>query len=128
MDLLLNTNPLSPSYGDLTYRNGPLSRDLTTQARIEVVAQRLLIRLKTFREEWFLDQTYGVPYFQSILGSKSSKSKIDLIFQQQILLEDGVREITSFQSTLSNREYRMTFRVRVNTGEITPDITITPII
>ena len=127
MDLLLNTNPLSPSYGDLTYRNGPLSRDLTTQARIEVVAQRLLIRLSTWREEWFLDQSYGVPYW-NILGSKTSKSAVDLIFQQQILLEEGVREITSFQSTLSNREYRMTFRVRVNTGEITPDITITPII
>lgn len=127
MDLLLNTNPLSPSYGDLTYRNGPLSRDLTTQARIEVVAQRLLIRLSTWREEWFLDTEYGVPYW-NILGRKTSKSAVDLIFQQQILLEEGVREITSFQSTLSNREYRMTFRVRVNTGEITPDITITPII
>lgn len=125
MDLLLNTNPLSPSYGDLTYRNGPLSRDLTTQARIEVVAQRLLIRLSTWREEWFLDTEYGVPYW-NILGRKTSKSAVDLIFQQQILLEEGVREITSFQSTLSNREYRMTFRVRVNTGEITPDITITP--
>ena len=78
MDLLLDTDPLSSSYGDLTWKNGPLTPSYTTQSRVDVVAQRLLIRLRNFEGEWFLDTSYGVPYW-SILGHKIKKSaKISL--------------------------------------------------
>ena len=126
MDLLIDQDPLSPSYGDLTFKNGPLTPEFTTQSRTEVVAQRLLIRLRTFRNEWFLDTEYGVPYFQSILGRKTTKSAVDLIFQREILAENGVREITYFESTFANRQYSLTFRVKVTTGDETENITITP--
>lgn len=126
MDLLLDLNPLSPSYGDLTWKNGPLTPDYTTQSRVDIVAQRLRIRLLTFREEWFLDTGYGVPYFQRILGHKIKKSAVDLIFQREILLENGVKELTFFESTFENRKYSLSFRVKVTTGEESGLITITP--
>lgn len=126
MDLLIDQDPLSPSYGDLTFKNGPLTPDFTTQSRTEVVAQRLLIRLRTFRNEWIFDTEYGVPYFQSILGRKTSKSAVDLIFQREILAENGVKEITFFESTFANRQYSLTFRVKVTTGDETENITIAP--
>ena len=126
MDLLLDTDPLSPSYGDLTWKNGPLAPDYTTQSRVDVVAQRLRIRLLTFREEWFLDTSYGVPYFQSILGHKIKKSSVDLIFQREILAENGVKELTFFESTFENRKYTLSFRVKVTTGDETETITLTP--
>ena len=72
-----------------------------------------------------MDVTYGVPWFQRILGKKTSKGAVDLLLQQQILLETGVKEITSFSSTLVNRNYSMTFRVKVVSGEETTPITIT---
>lgn len=125
MDLLLNNDPVSPSYGDLTFKNGPLTPDFTTQSRTEVVAQRLWIRLRTWRTEWFLDETYGVPYW-SILGKKISKVQVDLIFQREILAEAGVVEITAFESSIKNRQYSMSFRVRVSTGDETDTITVTP--
>ena len=125
MDLLLDSNPVSPSYGDLTFKNGPLTPDFTTQSRTDVVAQRLWIRLRTFREEWFLDEGYGVPYW-SILGKKISKAQVDLIFQREILAEAGVVEITAFESSIKNRQYSMSFRVRVSTGDETDTITINP--
>lgn len=125
MDLLLDNNPVSPSYGDLTFKNGPLTPDFTTQSRTEVVAQRLWIRLRTFRTEWFLDETYGVPYW-NILGKKISKAQVDLIFQREILAEAGVVEITAFESSIKNRQYSMSFRVRVSTGDETDTITVTP--
>ena len=126
MDLLLNTDITSPSYGDLTFKNGPLTLDYTTQSRVDVVAQRLLIRLKTYKEEWFLDTGYGIPYMQRILGHKNKKSTVDLIFQREILAENGVKELTFFESTVVNRQYSLTFRVKVTTGDETDNITITP--
>ena len=125
MDLLLQLDPLSSSYGDLTWKNGPLTPDYTTQSRVDVVAQRLLIRLRNFEGEWFLDTSYGVPYW-SILGHKIKKSAVDLIFQREILAENGVKELTFFESTFENRKYSLSFRVKVTTGEESGLITITP--
>ena len=125
MDLLLDLDPISSYYGDLTWKNGPLTPDYTTQSRVDVVAQRLHIRLLTFREEWFLDTEYGVPYW-SILGHKIKKSAVDLIFQREILAENGVKELTFFESTFENRKYSLSFRVKVTTGEESGLITITP--
>lgn len=126
MDFLLDTEPTSPNYGDVTWRNGPLRKQETTQSRVDVVGQRLLILLKTFKGEWFLDTEYGIGYFQSILGMKTNKSAVDLIFQKAILAENGVKELTFFESTFVNRQYSMTFRVKVTTGEESGLITITP--
>ena len=126
MDLLISQDPISSEYGDIVWRNGPLRKEETTQSRVDVVGQRLLILLRTFKGEWFLDTEYGIPYFQSILGMKTSKSAVDLIFQKAILAENGVRELTFFESTFVNRQYSMTFRVKVTTGEESGLITIAP--
>jgi hypothetical protein len=119
---------LHPELHDIVWVNGPLTKQYTTQPYTQTVAQRLKIRLLTFQEEWFMDTTYGVPYFQRLLGKKqASKSGIDLIFQTKILEEPGVKEITSFESTFRNRQYSLSFTVRVVTGEITAPIVLQPI-
>jgi hypothetical protein len=127
VDILLDANSISSFYGDSVWVNGPLTKAGTTQLFTQTVAQRLRIRLLSFQEEWFLDQEYGVPYFQRVLGMKPTKSAIDLIFQQEILDVRGVREITFFSSTLQNRIYSLSFRVRVVTGEETETISLNPI-
>jgi hypothetical protein len=119
---------LDPTSWDITWRNGPLLKEDTTQPLTETVGQRLKIRLLTFLEEWFLDTTYGVPWFQRLLGVKqTSKAAADLIIQQQILAEEGVKEIVSFDSTFVNRQYSLVFKVRVVTGEVTAPIVINPL-
>lgn len=122
MDLKLND-----STWDCVFINGPLTREGITSPLTETVAQRLKILLLTFMGEWFWDTTYGVPYFQSMLGRKVTKERVDLIFNQKILEEPGVREILTFDSTFNNRVYSLTFSVRVTDGTITAPITITPI-
>lgn len=123
IDFLLNSQT-----HDILWENGPLTKDYTTQPYTQTVGQRLKIRLLTFMGEWFLDTTYGVPYWQRLLGIKqTSKSAIDLIFQQQILSEPGVKEIVSFDSTFQNRQYSLSFRVKVVTGEITSPIIVNPV-
>jgi len=116
MDLLLDEN------NDLVFINGQTP---TTSYPVQVVAQRLGIRLRTFLGEWFVNTSYGIPYWQRILGRKTTKAAIDKIFQQQILDEVGVMQITSFNSTFENRQYSLSFRVKVVSGEVSPAITIT---
>jgi hypothetical protein len=115
MDILLGDNH------DIVFVNGSCP---VTSNRTEAVAQRLLIKLKTFRGEWFLDTEYGIPYWQRILGRKVSKSAIDNIFQEKILEEKGVSEITSFSSTFEGRGYSLEFKVKVTSGDETDTITI----
>lgn len=116
MDLLLDVES-----NDLIFTNGGCP--VTDENRL-IVAQRLTIRLQSFLGEWYFDTTYGVPYWQRILAKKTSKSSVDRIFQEQILAERGVLEILEFSSTLKNRLYEMSFRVRTNANQITDLIEI----
>lgn len=119
MDLLLNRE--AGSY-DLAFVNGECP---TTTDAVDRTAQRLYIRLKTFFGEWWWDTTYGVPWLEKILGYKVRKQTVDMILQEQILLENGVIEIVSFNSSLDNstRAYTCSFRVRTEAG-ITNTITV----
>lgn len=124
MDIRLNNDRTSLDFGDVVFINGPLTKEGITSTPAEVVAQRLRVRLSTYLGEWFLDVGYGVPYYQQILAKKTTKVAVDRIFQQQILSERGVRELVSFSSTFENRQYNMSFKVRVMNGSVTESITV----
>ena len=117
MDIKMDMNPISPEFGDAVFINGPLTPAGVTTLPLETVAQRLRIRLLTFQNEWFADTRYGIPYYQRILGKKPTKSALDQIFQQAILEERRVREITYYESSLSGRNYSAVFRVKTREGE-----------
>lgn len=117
---------LDESIHDCIWENGPLTAAGVTHPFTETVGQRLKILLLTFAGEWFWDTTYGIPYWQSILGRKTTKARVDLIFSQKILSDPGVKEITYFKSTFVNRQYSLTFKVRVVDGSVTAPIIITP--
>lgn len=122
----MNNDPSSLSFGDLVFVNGECP--VTDENRL-VVAQRLTISLRTFLSEWFLDVNYGVPYWERILGKKTTKNTVDRILQTEILKVQGVLEITEFNSTLSrSREYSMSFRVRTNRNQETDLINIPGVI
>lgn len=110
MDLLLDKEK-----HDLVFVNKSCP---VTRTNEEVVGQRLKIRLLTFRNEYDLNTELGVPWFQTILTKGVSKKQIDSILQEQIMLDEGVVEITSFESTLSVREgiYKLNFRVKTRKG------------
>ena len=103
--------------GDVTFYNYPLTREQMTCGLKASVSQRLVTRLKTFKGEWFMDNTYGFPYFQEVLGKKISKEDVDNIYRREILKERGVKNLTYFKSTLSkDRVYKLEFRISVGDG------------
>ena len=104
-DFLLDTQ------GDILLTNGKIS--LTKN-----ISQKVSILLKTFKGEWFLDDSIGIPYFQTILGKKISKEQIDSIFKSQILSVKEVSKIISFSSTLINRQYQYSFSILDNENNV----------
>lgn len=122
MDLLIHRDYTTGTY-DMIFDNGTCP---TTSDLVDVVTQRLYIRLKTLFQEWFLNVEYGVPYLERILGKKIRKSTVDIIIQEQIMMEKGVKQIVSFQSTFDgpSRVYSCRFTVKAEDGNVSSVITI----
>lgn len=118
MDLLLDRKT-----HDLVFVNGACP---VTDDRVDVVIQRVYIRLRTFFSEWYLTDTYGVPWLERILGHKGNKSTVDAILNEQLLSVDGVAQVLEFVSNFDNaqRTYSCSFRVRTDSGQISDTIQI----
>jgi len=83
------------------------------------VRQKVLQNLRTFRGEWFLDTTIGVPWFQSILKKRPVPSVVESLIKLEILNTIGVIELLKFDATLnSSRQLEIDFTLRSQQGEI----------
>lgn len=97
----------NPNVGDLYLENGTIR---LTDGLAEEVSQTLRVSLLLFKGEWFLDETQGVPYWQSILGVKTPLSIVQQIFRNAILAVPGVKTINSFTfRTLADRTVSLDF-------------------
>lgn len=103
--------------GSVSSVRSATASELTTSTS-ENLAQRLLIRLRTFRGEWFLDQDLGVDYFGQILGKNRNKATVDAIIQAEILQEREVLQLDEYNSTYNNslRKLDIAFKARTIDG------------
>lgn len=85
----------------------------------ETCKQRVIVRLLTYRNEWFLDRKVGVPYYESILGKNRSKETIDSILKRTILQTEGVISLDYYRSKFeyTGREYYLYFWMTVEGGK-----------
>lgn len=95
---------------DIEFVDGDFA--LVTQSD-ECLQQRLFIRFKTFSKDCFWNIAYGIDYLNNVFGMKRPKSSVDLIIRNEILKEEMVAEITSFESSVQDYNYSCTFRVKV---------------
>lgn len=111
---------------DATFVNGPDITSMLVRKAPEVVAQRLTIRLRTFFGEWFINTTYGVPYFQRILKKGIDKATVDNLLREQIFDEPGVLEIIAFNSDLDDysRSYSCKFEIRTAEGSASVTVNV----
>jgi hypothetical protein len=86
----------------------------TTTTVAEKVAQRLYIRFKTQKGVWFFNTEYGVDYFGSVLGKGKTKLSIDAIVRSEIMKDQYVDSIISFESKIVDRKYSCIFTVRLS--------------
>lgn len=85
----------------------------------ELVQQRLQIKLRTFKGEWFLDTFFGIPYRdtgdgKSIIGKGFTKRDTDAVYIAAINEDVDVEGIQYFSSVYNplQRAYDLVFEVR----------------
>lgn len=111
MDIKLNSET-----GDvLLSTTNTITTPTFTTTTSENLAQRLVIRLQTFRNEWFLDGTIGIDYFNQIAGKNRSKAAVDAIIQAEILKEQEVLQITAYSSVVDKTTRKITIQFTVRT-------------
>src|SRR5690554_5499531 len=92
-DILLkdDTHDLALSNFDLQIVDG---RDATKQ--------RIKIKLKTFLEEWFLDITNGLPYYEELFRKRPDSKEAENIFKTAITSVERVNGLLSFSLNYDN--------------------------
>ncbi len=91
------------------------SLDLKLVDKAEQVRQQLLIKLKLWRGEWFLDTEFGTPYLQQILGKQLTLSGALAALRKSILEVEGVRQILSFSYKFNNSTRKLEVEFTANT-------------
>lgn len=82
----------------------------------EEILQRVKVRLKFFKDEWYLNSDHGIPYFQDILGTKNLDLNIlDSIIREQVLAVEGIKEILETSVDFDADDRRVDFFFQATT-------------
>lgn len=65
----------------------------------QAVLQAVITRLKLWRNEWFVNLSEGVPYFQ-ILGKSDERTRNEIV-RMTILNTEGVESINEFETNVN---------------------------
>lgn len=107
LDLALNAKS-----HDLIVNNA----DLMVIDNAERVAQQIKVQLLTWRGEWFLDTTHGVPYLDYILVKNPSIELIRSIFREQIMSVDDVSDVVDIEIDYDVKTRIMTVAYEASTS------------
>jgi hypothetical protein len=79
--------------------------DLMLVDGAERTAQQIKVTLLAFLGEWFLDESFGVPYLESVLVKAPDRAQLEAIFRARIADVPGVRRVQRLE-LLIDREHR----------------------
>lgn len=104
-DLLLDLNPINTTFGDFVISNGDIQG---TPDQLTAIQQHILQRLRTFLGEWFLDNTIGLPFYQSILVKNPSIGTVNGLFGAEIVGTPGVIALTKYAFSVDSVKRSLT--------------------
>ena len=93
-----------------------------TPSRQDELIQRLFVRFKTFKREWFWNIDYGVDYINEVFGIRKNTNTIDSLMRNEINKEPLVSSILTFSSKVENYKYSCTFTVKMVDEDIVQTI------
>lgn len=116
-DLLAYDIALNIASNDLVIKNN----DLILIDNAERIAQQVLITLRFWLGEWFLDTREGMPYLEYVLVKNPNMSHIRQILTEKIQSVEGVKSIVSlnFDFRRVTRELYVDFEVDTDYGLVT---------
>jgi hypothetical protein len=93
----------------------------------DAIAQQVLIRLRFFLAEWFLDERQGIPYFRDILVKNPNLALVRHLYRQAIVTTPGISVVTGLVVDLdaATRKLTLEFAATMDTGE---ELIFTPFI
>jgi hypothetical protein len=110
------------STGDIDVKDFVGPRLFTLSENLNAIGQRILIRLRTFAGEWFLDQNEGIPYFQRILGQQNPQAleTMRVLLRNKVASTEGVLSVESFDVSFTGDERLATvsFKARTTAGTV----------
>lgn len=103
--------------GDLVLHDG----DVLLIDNAERVAQQILITLRFWLGEWFLDTKDGIPYLEYVLVKSPNLLHIRQIFTEAMEKVDGVKRVEemNFVFDVKNRSLHVDYEVSTDYGLIT---------
>lgn len=103
--------------GDLVLHDG----DVLLIDNAERVAQQILITLRFWLGEWFLDTKDGIPYLEYVLVKSPNLLHIRQIFTETMEKVDGVKRVEEMNLTfdVKNRSLRVDYEASTDYGLIT---------
>lgn len=101
--------------------------DLALVSDGEAIAQAVRCRLRFFAGEWFLNESAGVPYFESILIKNPNTVAINEVFRTELLGTPGVLEVLQLGLDYDSeqRSLTVTFRCTTDQGELAEAVEVT---
>lgn len=87
---------------------------------IDYIRQKLKARLLFIFNEWFLDGTQGVRYFEQVLKKNPNITLIDSLIRATILETDRVNDISNYSSNFdpAQRKFTVSFIAKTDFGEL----------
>ena len=92
-----------------------------TENAIQSLGQRLKIKLLLFKNTYFMDLDFGIPYYEEVFVKGRSKKLLDAVFKQAIFETPEVGSILNYRSEFDRKErkYSPTFTVVSKDGQQT---------
>ncbi len=86
----------------------------------ERISQQVKVTLLAFLGEWFLDTSFGVPYFESILVKSPDRASIEAVLRARIRAVPGVDRVRRLDLDIEPelRILRVTFEADTAAGRI----------
>lgn len=108
---------IDQSDGDLYV--GPHGPELVDDTELVATTQLILIAVRMFLEEWFLNLDIGMPWHQEILGKKYDEQLLRLRLSQTILGVINVVELLTLEVShdATSRSVSVFARVRTAFGD-----------
>ena len=84
----------------------------------EVIVQRIKTTFNTFKGEWFLDESQGVPYIQEIFVANPDLVRIRALLLSVLINIVGVTKVRSFDVSFDSaaRKLLVTYYAELSTG------------
>jgi len=101
--------------GDLALKNGsPYYIDGP-----EYIRQKLSARFKFFKQEWFLNQLEGVPYYEQVFLHDADADVVKSLFKRLIVTCPGITALSKYAMTFDRvaRRAAFSFKAKCEGGE-----------